>query len=105
MLKKLLLSSECLNLGSEFTLQTMDSRLLSILAESAEESEESTQLGYFQVKCLMSGLNGVFPPPLTSDEKENLPQWDCGATLSWGIQLDSSQGRGEADIWLKSGSG
>lgn len=57
------LSSECVNPDSEFTLQTMDSRLLSKLAESADASEESTQLGSLQVKVLMSGLSGVFPPP------------------------------------------
>lgn len=60
---KLLLSSECLNLDFGFTLQTMDPRLMCILAESADESEESTQLGYFQEKSLMSGLRGAFYPP------------------------------------------
>lgn len=55
------LSSECVNLDSEFTLQTMDSRLLRKLAESADASEENTQLGCLQVKVLMSGLSGVSP--------------------------------------------
>lgn len=98
-----LLSSECLNLDSEFTLQTMDPRLTSILAENADESEESTQLGYFQVKSLMSGLSGEFLPPrgmLPALEEVKLPWWGCGAALSGEIQLASSQGRG-ADMLLK----
>lgn len=71
------LSSECVNLDSEFTLQTMDSRLLSKLAESADVSEESTQLGYLQVKVLMSGLSGVFPHLRGGGEAPTMGLWGC----------------------------
>lgn len=63
MLGKLLLSSECLTLNSEFTLQTMDPRLVCILAESADQSEESTQLGHFQIKALDVRTEWGIPPP------------------------------------------
>lgn len=51
-LGKLLLSSECLNLDSEFTLQTIDPRLLSILAEHAEWVRRKHPAGVFPRKVL-----------------------------------------------------
>lgn len=103
LLGKLLLSSECLNLDSEFTLQTMDPRLMCILAESADQSEESTQLGHFQIKALDVRTEWGIPP--TSGEEQKLPWWGYRAVLVWEIQLASSQGGGGADMQLKSGSG
>lgn len=72
----------------------MGSRLVSILAESADGSEENTQLGYFQEKSLMSGLSRVLPPLGGGDKTSMREPWDCGAALSCGVQLASSLGWG-----------
>lgn len=56
------LSSECVNLDSEFTLQTMDSRLLSKLAQSADASEESTSWGISNKGLDVRTEWGVPPP-------------------------------------------
>lgn len=65
-------------------------------------SEESAQLGYLQVKVLMSGLNRVFPPPQGGGEAPRMGLWGC--TELGGIRLASSQRWGGANLQLKSGS-